>query len=69
MHCKLVLERCSFAQWILPSAENSDRRMDANNKYQLLVVLVQKGDDQPVDFALSNKFQVRSGGVTVVQDR
>lgn len=51
----------------LPSAENSDKRLGANNKYQLLVVLVRKLDDQPVGYALSNRFQVRSHRVTVWQ--
>lgn len=31
----------------------------------ILLVLVQKGDHQPVGYTLSNKFQVRLGGVSI----
>lgn len=40
------------------AAENSQRCLGASDKYRLLVVLVQKADDQPVTYTMTNKFQV-----------
>lgn len=40
-------------------AENSQRRLAATQKFQLLLVLLRKTDRQPVGYTLSNAFQVR----------